>query len=101
MESTRRLANTDIKVFPLVIGGLMAAKKSNPSSNDMPKRADKKWHWADPVIKGDKVIVSSPKVGRPARLAVQDRQVAPALPAPQKNKEKHKKQKKVLDKRGT
>jgi sialate O-acetylesterase len=65
--------------FEHVGGGLMAAKKSSPRSVDMPKPVDKlngfaiagankKWHWADAVIKDDRVTVSSAEIENPVAV---------------------------------
>ncbi len=65
--------------FDHIGGGLMAAKKSSPQSIEPPKpvetlegfaiaRADKKWHFAQAKIEGDKVIVSSPEVKDPVAV---------------------------------
>jgi len=60
-------------------GGLMAARKADPRSIDPPKPAeklegfaiagaDKQWQWADAVIDGSAVVVSSPKVKQPVAV---------------------------------
>ncbi|MGN6553147.1 MAG: sialate O-acetylesterase [Verrucomicrobiota bacterium] len=64
--------------FASVGGGLMAARKEGrePAAEDASGKlkrfaiagADRKWFWADAIIDGDTVIVSSPKV--PAPVAV-------------------------------
>lgn len=65
--------------FDHVGSGLMAAKKSGPQSIETPKPvetletfaiagADKKWHFAQAKIEGDKVIVSSPEVKDPVAV---------------------------------
>lgn len=59
--------------FRYVGSGLMAADKNPDGAGEMPKRveklvgfslqgADGKWHFADSVIDGDTVVVSSPEV---------------------------------------
>jgi sialate O-acetylesterase len=65
--------------FDHIGGGLMAAKKTGPQSIEPPKPvetlegfaiagADKKWHFAQAKIDGDKVIVSSPDVKEPVAV---------------------------------
>ena len=48
-------------------GGLMAAKTA-PLNAFAIAGEDKVWHWADAQISGDKVVVSSPKVGKPVAV---------------------------------
>jgi len=65
--------------FDHVGGGLMAAKKENPQSIAPPKGVDKlegfaiagedkKWAWADAVIDGDSIVVSSKEVKAPVAV---------------------------------
>jgi sialate O-acetylesterase len=59
--------------------GLMAAKKESPQSNKPPQVVeklesfaiageDKKWVWANAIIDGDTVVVSSPEVENPVAV---------------------------------
>ncbi len=50
--------------FEEVGSGLMAAKPA-PLNSFVIAGADQKWHWADAVIKGNAVEVSSPEVSHP------------------------------------
>jgi sialate O-acetylesterase len=65
--------------FDHVGSGLMAAKKESPQSLDPPQPVEKlagfaiagedqKWVWADAVIEGDTVVVSSPEVKQPVAV---------------------------------
>jgi sialate O-acetylesterase len=65
--------------FDHVGGGLMAAKKADPRSIDAPQPVeklsgfaiageDKKWFWADAIIDGDAVVVSSAEVKQPVAV---------------------------------
>ncbi len=78
-KSMKAAGKTIELTFDHVGGGLMAAKKPSPRSAEMPKPVDKlkgfaiagadqKWHWADAVIKDNKVIVSSAKVEKPVAV---------------------------------
>ncbi len=78
-QSMKTVGKTVELTFAHVGGGLMAAKKESARSTEMPKPVDKldgfavagadqKWHWADAVIKDDKVVVSSDKVAQPVAV---------------------------------
>ena len=78
-KSKKVVGQTIELTFDHVGSGLMAARKSSPRSNEAPKPvkkldgfaiagADQKWHWADAVIKANKVLVSSAKVAKPVAV---------------------------------
>ena len=78
-KSMKAAGKTVELTFDHVGGGLLAAKKSGAHSIEMPKPVDKldgfalagedqKWHWAEAVIKDNKVIVSSSEVEKPVAV---------------------------------
>lgn len=77
-KKARIKGNKIIITFDDVGDGLMVGKKEGMAPTKQIKNgklarfaiagADKKWFWADAVIKGDKVIVSSPKVKKPVAV---------------------------------
>ncbi len=78
-KSMNAVGKTIKLTFDHVGGGLMAAKKPSAQSIEMPKPVDKldgfaiagadqKWHWADAVIKDNKILVSSAKVEKPVAV---------------------------------
>ncbi len=101
-KSMKVVGNKIELTFDHVGGGLMAARKPGPRSTEMPKPVDKldgfaiagadqKWHWAEAVIRDNKVLVSSSEVakpvavryafsGNPVRANLYNREGLPAAP---------------------
>ena len=59
--------NQIILEFDSVGGGMVPARAGKLDAFAI-AGADRKWHWADATVKGDSVIVSSPKVSKPVAV---------------------------------
>jgi sialate O-acetylesterase len=59
--------NKIILEFDSIGGGLMPGKTGKLNSFAVAGK-DKKWHWADVVIKGDTIVVSAPAVSTPVAV---------------------------------